>query len=100
MGNFLTREVSLHSTSSVVAKERCNLSFDSMDQGGRSELLASRLVLDDLDWQAGLGCLCVGRIEDVDEEISLLDSDHCGAECTQGTSSVVGSCFARRGDKI
>lgn len=33
-------------------------------------------MLDDMSWYARLGLSLIGGIDDVDEEISLLDSDH------------------------
>lgn len=77
-GAVLTLKVSLEGSGAVVAKQSIDLGADGFEQGRGRQVADCGLVIDHNVRHAVLCGMCwVGRVDDVDEEISLLDSDHC-----------------------
>jgi hypothetical protein len=73
---LLTREVTLDCAGAIVTEERSNLCLYRLKQKNRGELVNRGLVLDDMGRYSRPGLRLIRRIDNVDEEISLLDSDH------------------------
>lgn len=74
----LTREIALESARAIVAVQQRHLCPDGPDQSLGGQLLNGRLVMGNQARHTSLGYLGrIGRIDDVDEEIALLDAHHC-----------------------
>ena len=73
----LTREVAFRRARPIVPKERRDGGLDTPCERLRVHIVCGRPVDGDVVRDAsGDGSRCVGRIEDVDEEVALFRSNH------------------------